>query len=199
MTKVVIDPQPPWGVSWHVADEPMQRASHALAHDGRVWLIDPVDDAAALEAVAGLSEPAAVLQLLDRHPRDCAAIAGRLGVPHLRLPATVPDAPFEVLRTVWVPGWRELRLWWAERRVLVVSEAIGTVPYFSAGRRAGVHPFLRLLPPRLRDHAPDHLLCGHGPAVHDDAAGALGEALDRSRRDVPKAAVAMLRSFAPGR
>lgn len=199
MRSVVIDRQDPWGVSWHVADEPMQRASHALADEGRVWLVDPVDDPAAVEAATGLGEPAAVLQLLDRHPRDCAALAQRLGVPHLRLPGEVAGAPFSVERTVWVPGWRELRLWWPERRVLVVAEAVGTVPYFAAGRRAGVHPMLRLLPPGLRGHAPQHLLCGHGPAVHEDAVAVLGEALDHSRRDLPKAMLAAVRSFTPGR
>ena len=68
------------GLTW-VIDEPFARASHALADDGRVWIVDPVDDAEALDAVAGLGEPVAVLQLLDRHNRDCAAVASRLGVP----------------------------------------------------------------------------------------------------------------------
>ena len=33
-----------WGLGW-IAAEPafMQRASHALAHEGSVWLVDPVD------------------------------------------------------------------------------------------------------------------------------------------------------------
>ena len=33
-----------WGLGW-IADEPpaMQRASHALVHEGGVWLVDPVD------------------------------------------------------------------------------------------------------------------------------------------------------------
>lgn len=59
----------------------MQRASHALAVEGRVWLVDPVD-APELEArIRLLGEPAGVVQLLDRHGRDCAAWAARLGVP----------------------------------------------------------------------------------------------------------------------
>ena len=58
------------GLSW-VSDDPLERACHALADAGRVWLIDPVDDAAALAAAAELGEPAAVVQLLDRHGRDC--------------------------------------------------------------------------------------------------------------------------------
>jgi hypothetical protein len=48
------------GLSW-VVDEPLERASHALAHDGRVWFVDPVDDPVALDAALALGEPAAVL------------------------------------------------------------------------------------------------------------------------------------------
>ena len=44
------------GLSW-VADEPMERASHAIAADGRVWLVDVVDDAAALERVPRWASP----------------------------------------------------------------------------------------------------------------------------------------------
>lgn len=197
MGQVEVDRWAPWAVSWTVAGEPMQRSSHALAHDGRVWLIDPVDDEEALAAAAELGEPAAVLQLLDRHPRDGERLATRLGVELLRLPDAVPGAPFALHRTVWMPGWRELHLWWPGQDVLVVAEAVGTAPYFAAGRRAGMHPFLRLLPPgRLRHHAPRHLLCGHGAPVHEDAEAALAEALDHSLTDLPRATLAAVRSFA---
>ena len=59
------------GVTW---SEPsgMMRAAHALhGTEGGVWLIDPFEDAAALQAAASLGEPAGVIQLLDRHNRDC--------------------------------------------------------------------------------------------------------------------------------
>ncbi|HEV2076205.1 MAG TPA: hypothetical protein VGR10_08185, partial [Thermoleophilaceae bacterium] len=62
------------GLSW-VVEEAMERASHALADAGRVWLVDPVDVPEATERALALGRPAAVLQLLDRHPRDCAALA----------------------------------------------------------------------------------------------------------------------------
>lgn len=66
------------GLTWVVV-EPMQRAFHALADDGRVWLVDPLDGPE-VGAAEALGEPAGVLQLLDRHDRDCAAIAARLRV-----------------------------------------------------------------------------------------------------------------------
>jgi hypothetical protein len=182
-----IDERTGFSVTWTL-DEPMARASHALAADGRVWLVDPVDWAPALERVAALGEPAGVLQLLDRHNRDAAAIAARLGVPHLKLPATLPDTPFSTISLVDRPWWRESALWWTERRLLLVPEAIGTAPYFTLDHgAAGVHPMLRAVPPsKLRGLAPDHLLVGHGPPLHEGAAEALATALDRSRSDLPR-------------
>lgn len=174
----------------YLLDDRARRTSHALAHDGRVWLVDAVDVPEAIERARGLGEPAAVLQLLDRHNRDCEAIAQRLGVPHLRMPAALPDTPFTVLRVTWWPGWREVALWCPERRMLAVAEAIGTLPLFTAGREktAGVHPVLRLLPPgALRGYEPEHLLVGHGAGVHGpQAAPALADALSRSRSDLPR-------------
>jgi hypothetical protein len=176
------------GVTW-VVDEPLARASHALADGGRVWLVDPVDDAAALAAAAELGEPAAVVQLLDRHNRDCRTIAERLGVPWLRVPAEVPDSPFEVLRLLDIPGWHEVALWWPARNALVVAEVVGTSPHVTLDAApAGIHPMLRLFPPgRLRTYVPEHLLTGHGPPLHGPAAAtALEQAYARSRRDVPR-------------
>ncbi len=178
----------PFGFSW-VIHEPMLRASHALAHDGRVWLVDPVDLPEPLERAAALGDPAGVIQLLDRHARDGRAIAERLGVPHLRLPDALPDTPFEVFKVVDVPKWREAALWWPEHEALVVAEAVGTGPYFRAGPEpVGVHPMLRALPPgALRDRRPRHLLVGHGSGVEGDAAAeGLQTALARSRRDIPR-------------
>jgi hypothetical protein len=177
------------GLSW-VVGEPMERASHAIAADGRVWLVDVVDDAAALERVPALGEPAAVVQLLDRHPRDGVAVAERFGVPHLRLPAALPGSPFAVLDVVRVPRWREVALWWPERKALVVPEAVGTGRYFAIGPGpVGIHPWLRMTPPRgsLGGLEPEFLLVGHGPPLTGPGtAETLHEALDRSRRDVPK-------------
>jgi hypothetical protein len=178
----------PFGLSW-VLDEPMQRSSHALVADGRVWLVDPVDVPEALDRVRGLGEPAGVVQLLDRHNRASEELARRLGVPHLRLPDAVPESPFEVVTVVDVPKWRERALWWPAERVLVVAEAVGTGPMFRTdAAAAGIHLFLRLRPPGvLKDLEPEHLLMGHGAGVHGPAAGAaLREAYARSLRDLPR-------------
>jgi hypothetical protein len=192
--KIRICDETAFGFGW-IASEPapLQRASHALAADGRVWLVDPVDGPGIEARVRALGEPAGVLQLLDRHPRDCAVLAERLGVPHLRLPfGGVPASPFEVRRVLSIPGWRELALWWEAEAVLVCAEVVGTVPYFRApGEPLGVHPFLRLYQPEaLRDMAkrlaPRHVLVGHGEGIHGDAAAAaLAEAVGGARRATP--------------
>jgi hypothetical protein len=75
----------------------MTRTSHALAADGRVWLVDPVDWPDAIERARTLGEPSGVLQLLDRHNRDCARLAQQLGVPHLVAPGEIPQSPFECI------------------------------------------------------------------------------------------------------
>jgi hypothetical protein len=180
----------PYGFGW-VADEPklLQRASHSLVDEGRVWLVDPVDVAGLDERVREAGEPAGVLQLLDRHARDGAALAERYGVPLRDVPRVgAPGAPFEVLASVRLPGWREAALWWPERRTLVVADALGTASYFLApGERLGVHPLLRLLPPRALERLdPEHVLCGHGDGVHGpQAVQALRDALRTSRRRIP--------------
>ena len=182
------------GITW-VQDEAMARASHALVSDGKVWIIDPVDDPEVMEKVAALGTPVAVFQLLDRHGRDCEKIAKRLGIPHVLLPDEIKDTPFETIDVVNNRLWKEKALWWQAKRVLVVAEAIGTNPMAcptDAG--AGVHIMMRMSPPKgsLGTYLPKHLLVGHGDAIHgEDATRALQDAIDRSRRDLPKAMVKM--------
>jgi hypothetical protein len=178
------------GVSWE-ADEAATRTSHAIrTDDGRVWFVDPVDHPDALARVAELGAPAAVLQLIDRHNRDCAAIAQRLGVPHVMVPDAVPDSPFQAIAVLRLKRWRETALWWAERGVLVVPEAIGTAEVFTAGGHGavGMHPILRPRPPAaLRGYVPEHLLCGHGPPVHGAAAReGIEWAYAHARSDIPR-------------
>ena len=149
-----------------------------------MWLVDPVDWPEAIDRAQSLGQPAGVLQLLDRHNRDCAAIAERLGVPHLVVPPALPGTPFEVIEIKRSRRWQEVALWWPERRTLVVAEALGTNPFFPIGDdRVGVHGLLKLTPPRLlRAYEPEHLLVGHGEGVHGpEAAAALRQALSRSR------------------
>jgi hypothetical protein len=181
----------PFAFGW-ISPEPrlLERASHALASDGKVWLVDPLEVDGLDERVTAMGRPAGVIQLLDRHARDGARLAARYGVPlHVTPFDGVPSSPFEVLRVVDLPGWREAGLWWPETRTLVVADALGTVRYFvAAGEALAVHPLLRLLPPRvLRGLEPEHVLCGHGEGVHGArATPALAEALRSSRRGIPR-------------
>jgi hypothetical protein len=180
------------GFSW-IVDEPATRTSHALASDGRVWLVDPVRFEPALQRARGLGEPVAVLQLLDRHNRDCASVANELGVPHVVAPDAVPGSPFETIPVKRTKVWRESALWWPAERTLVVAEAVGTNPFFAAGgERAGVHLLLRLAPPcdALSGLAPAHLLVGHGKGLHGPAATrSLEDALAHARAGLPRLAL----------
>jgi hypothetical protein len=186
-----------FGFGWLDDDERMQRASHALVAGGGVWVIDPVAWNDAEERARSLGEPRGVLQLLDRHNRDCAEVASRLGVPHHVVPTRKLDgAPFEFLRVARNRFWREVALWWSEPRVLVCADAVGTIAFFcSPGERLGVHPLLRLRPPRaLRRVYPEHVLTGHGDGVHEHGSAALHEALRTSRRRLPGALRSVIRS-----
>ena len=78
---LVFDDEFEHGFGWSTEGERVQRTSHAIRAGGRVWLLDVVDGDGLDERIAALGEPAAVVQLLDRHNRDCAAVAERLGVP----------------------------------------------------------------------------------------------------------------------
>jgi hypothetical protein len=179
----------------------MARAGHAVLAGGGVWLIDPPDGEGVDAAVAELGTPAGVLQLLDRHPRDCAAIADRLGVPLHRVSLDPAGLPFEVVPIWHLPGWKEDALWLEEHRVLVVAEALaGESGYTAPGERVGVHPMRRLLPPSgLRRFSPETLLLGHGAALHGAAArAALDDALDGSRRRIPALALAQARRVLRG-
>jgi hypothetical protein len=184
------------GFGW-IAPEPeyLQRASHALISDGAVWLVDAVDGEGVLECVRAAGEPAGVLQLIDRHARDCAALAQRLGVRHHVLPrGPIAGAPFEPVRL-----GREVALWWPAEQALVVSEAVGTVPYYRApSERLGVHPFRRLRPPRrLAGFRPRRLLVGHGEGILEDAAAVLEDTLAHARRRTPAWFWSLVRSGRP--
>ncbi len=174
------------GLSW-IETTGMARAAHAVLDGDRVWLIDPFDDSAAIAAATELGTPAGVIQLLDRHNRDCRTLAERLSVALHRLPAQA-TGPFTPIKVIANRAWNEVALWWPERRALIVPEAVGTVEAFALGRRVGVHPMLRLVPPRrqLGGYAAEVLLVGHGAPVQSDAAGALAEALAHSRGDIPR-------------
>ena len=161
-------------------------------------MLDPVDVGGLDERLRALGEPAGVIVLLDRHRRDADAVAARLGVPVHETPfAGVEGAPFEFRRIVRNRVWREVALWWPERRVLVAADTLGSVGYFVApDEPVGVHPFLRPRPPRLAlgQLDPEHVLVGHGEGVHGPAAApALRTALATARTGIPRLALGLVR------
>jgi hypothetical protein len=187
------------GFGWSIEGERLTRTSHAIRAQGRVWLTDSVDGAGLDQRIAALGDPAGVVQLLDRHARDCAAVAERLGVPlHVTPFSGVAGAPFLALPIVRNSLWREVALWFSEQRTLVCGDAVGSLAYFrAAGEQFGVHPALRLFPPKraLAALGPEHILFGHGDGYHgSDAPEALDTALSTARRRAPAALVATLRS-----
>jgi hypothetical protein len=184
------------GFGW-IVDEFLERCSHALVADGKVWVIDPVSGDGVEERIRAAGEPAGVLQLLNRHNRDSAELAERLGVPHHVIPReAIP--PFEFLTIVMNRGWQEVVLWWPERRVLVCADALGTARYYRAGEeRLAVNPLLRPFPPRRKLSAvtPAGVLCGHGEGLHEDVEAAVREALRTARRRIPAQFASAVRAW----
>ena len=184
------------GFGW-IVDEFMERCSHALVVDGRVWLIDSVDGTGVEERVRAAGQPAGVVQLLDRHKRDCATLADRFGV-RLHVVPRQAIGPFSFIPIERGRFWREVALWWPERRVLVFADALGTAQYFRAGdERLAVHPLLRLIPPRKQFAGlhPDVILCGHGTGVLTGADAALRDALSSARRRIPGQIPSAVRAY----
>jgi hypothetical protein len=165
----------------------MLRAGHAVLSGGRVWVIDPPAGDGVLERIVGLGVPGGVVQLLDR--RDCADVAHRLGVPLYRLPFDgVVDAPFEVIPILRTPVWKEVALWFEAERTLVCADALAAAPGYTARREhVGVHPLLRVFPPRrLGELDVQRLLMGHGEGIDGpEARPAIADALHTARRNLP--------------
>jgi hypothetical protein len=188
-------------IAW-IADpgERMQRASAALAVAGGCLVCDPVDAPGLDEALAGIGPVLGVCRLLDRHGRDSDAIAARHAAP-LATPDEITSlaafAGIEAHQLYRAHRWNEWALWIAERRLLVVPEALGTIPYFLArpGDRLGMHPLARLRPPRIQLAwlDPDTIAVGHGEPVIGQAGHELARVLARARVDLPRAVVTMLR------
>jgi hypothetical protein len=204
------------GISWIAyPEEGMQRASHALATDAGVLLVDPVG-AAIEELYADLGEVAGVCILLDRHERDAVTFADRHDVP-VYTPAWMDGVPsnpgrsaepladllagtdYAVEEVLDSPIWQEAALVDETGGTLLVPEALGTAGYFRAGdERLGVHPMLRLTPPtRLREFDVERVLVGHGAGVTEKGAAAVRGAVKNSRRRAPAAYLGALKQFLP--
>ena len=186
-------------MGWTPARNELQRrTSHAVASGGATWVVDPLDGPGVDERIRGLGEPAGVIQLLDRHGRDCRAVAARLGVAlHVTPFSGVPGAPFDAVHILDLPGWRETALWFPAERILVCGDALGSASYFLAkGERIAVHPMLRLFPPKGLDRfEPRQLLVGHGEGIEgEEVPPALRSALRTSRRRIPRWLVSVAQS-----
>ncbi len=195
------------GFGW-IADpeEAMERTSHAIDGSEGLWLIDPVDMPGLDALLEDRGDVAGVVVTLGRHTRDAATVARRHDVrvhfpePLLSLAEDVEadtgtiqplvrDTGVEVLPVIDVPGWREFALYAADAGTVRVPEAVGTAPHFLApGERLGVHPVLRLTPPRssLGDVTAERVLVGHGRGVMHDGTTALAHALAHARRGAPR-------------
>lgn len=202
------------GVGWIAyPDEAMQRASHAVESDGELWVFDPVDAPGVDDLLAAFdADVGGVVVGLDRHTRDAEAVANRHEVP-VYVPSWMSgvaadlDAPverfddelagFAVERLIDNPFWQEAAFFDGE--TLVVPEALGTVEYFrSTNEELGVHPMLRLLPPRsLRQYDAERLLVGHGEGVFDDVGRAVREAVDGARSRAPALYLRNLKGLLP--
>jgi hypothetical protein len=132
------------GFGW-IVDEFMERCSHALVDDGRVWVIDPVDGEGVEERIRAAGTPAGVLQLLDRHNRDCSALAVRLGVRHHVVPHG-SLGPFAFIGVRDSGSWNEVALWWPERRVLVCGHGEGVLDDAGTAFREAFSTSLRRIP-----------------------------------------------------
>jgi len=194
------------GVGWIAHPmETMERASHALATDEGVWLVDPLEADGVGDLLSEYGETAGVVLLSNYHLRDADAFADRYDVPVTlpasmtgvadRLSADVERVPvgdeiggFELIELAHSDIWQEYAL--CDGETLRVGESLGGADYLRVGdERLGVMLLRRLTPPRdaLGDLEPERVLGGHGPGVHEDATGALDEALRYSRRRFPRA------------
>lgn len=186
------------GFSWIAdPDEDARRASHALATETGVWVVDPVDADGIDDRLREAGDVAGVVVLQDRHTRDAAALARRhdvaVSVPERmsltreKLDAEATDAEaalaetgYEVRELRRDDEWEEAALWSEATGTLVVPETLGTLPAFRDGDDAlGVHPAVADPPGRLAGVEPDRVLVGHGSSLHEAATEALAAVLGR--------------------
>jgi hypothetical protein len=183
-------------------DERMQRASVALAVQGGCLVFDPVDADGLDQMLGGIGQVLGVCQLLDRHGRDSAALAARHGAPRLtasELGRSRAYSELELRDVYRARRWHETAVWLKQRRLLLVPESVGTLPFFRAHAedRLGIHPLARLKPPRaaLAGLEADTIAVGHGAPVIGGAAADLRAALIGARTDIPSALLTIVRSL----
>ena len=196
------------GFGWHARPgEFMERSSTALAHDGRVWLVDPLRADGIDAEIEALGTVAAVVMTLGWHDRDVDWFATLYGVPVFahasvrfvdvrspieRVASVVPDSPLQFVecggRGALRP-WAEAAVWWPEQRTLVTGDCLGNASYFvQPDERVAVHPVRRLSPPvQLVGLPVQRLYPGHGTSVDGDAAAHIHHALDTAMTDLPSA------------
>lgn len=83
----------------------------------------------------------------------------------------------------------------------MLGDALGTADYFTTSdERIGVHPFLRAIPPRALGKnrvTPQRILVGHGASIMDRATPALRDAIQGSRRRLPRLYLQTIRRALP--
>lgn len=209
-----IDHGPAIGHTWIAnPSERMLRASHLLSTDRGLLAVEPVDAPGLDDAIDERGELTGVLVLMDRHSRDSDTIAERYDIPvyipeagdRVASKLDVPlepvehiaaDLQFEMITLVNNRWWQEWMLWNPENETAIVPETLGTGPYFRAGSEAvGVHPMIRLFPPRktLRRFTPSRLLVGHGYPVDDIDRFEYRQTVSLARRRLPRALASAIR------
>jgi hypothetical protein len=188
-------------VAWLLgAADPAQRASSAIVVDAGTLVVDPVTGDGLDALLSGLPPVIGVVTLLDRHQRDAAAVAERLGAPRLT-PIALGGSGVAVDGVEERPvferrNWRESLLWLPDRRLLVCAETLGTAGFNLArsGDLLGMHPFARLLPPRAAFAGldPEVIAVGHGPPLVHDATESMCKVLRRARWQLPQSWLRMV-------
>ena len=202
------------GIGW-LADpsELMQRTSHAFyGADDRLWLIDPIDVPGLDGFLDSHGEVGGVIVAFDRHRRDAAEIARRFDLPvtvppvldgfvgsidaetRIRASCETAQLRFHTLLDSRLPPWREAAVVGPDGTTVYIPEVLGSAGYYTApGERVGVHPMLRVAPPRatMQSLSIQTLWCGHGRGL-PDAQAEVNRAMRDARTRLPAAYLSAL-------
>ena len=176
-------------------DERMQRASVALVVEGGClrlrsrWM-----PTASMTLLAGIGQVLGVCRCSIATAATPLSLAARHGAPRLtpsELGRSTAYPEIETREVYRARRWHETAVWLTDRRLLIVPESVGTVPFFLAhpGDRLGIHPLARVKPPRaaLAGLDPDTIAVGHGAPVIGAAAADLARALRSARARISRA------------